>query len=166
MGKWLAMAAEQAGGPAAGIAAGLAAKEYLQRAYILEKEISACQAQLERLRAVAEAARTARPVNGGRSGASGKPGDRLASIVADIADYEGWLIVSLGRYIGIMRDIGERIGALDDGVHKLVLMKRYLCYEKWKKIASDLNYHVSHVMRVHGEALEIIKAGNYKHESK
>ena len=133
------------------------AKKYLQQAYILDNKIRADKAELDRVRSLAEAVRPA-PRQAAGAMLPHAPGDRLGEAVADIEELENRLIERLEQYILTMGEIESRIGRLEDETLKLVLRKRYLCYERWDKIAGDLNYHVSHIWRMHSRALQCLAA--------
>ena len=45
------------------------------------------------------------------------------------------------------------IAEVPDTTLRTLLTKRYLNFEKWEKIAVDLNYSWRQVMRLHGQAL-------------
>lgn len=135
----------------------MTAKRFLQQAYLLDVKIRADQAALERLRSLAE---TVRPAPKQAKGAM-QPhiaNDRLGDTIAEIGALEDQIIERLGQYILTMGEIEACIGRLEDETLKLILRKRYLCCERWEKIACDLNYHVSHIWRLHGKALKAMSA--------
>ena len=61
------------------------------------------------------------------------------------------------------------IRKVENDEYKLLLEKRYLCYESWDDIALDLNCSVSWTLKLHRKALravDIILAENIKEDSK
>jgi len=55
------------------------------------------------------------------------------------------------------------IDSVDDYNHRIILTKRYINFEHWKKIASDLTYSWHGIHRVHHEALEYLVKQNRAH---
>lgn len=53
-----------------------------------------------------------------------------------------------------MREAAEKIiGCLDDPVQQAVLLRRYISCQEWEDIATEMEYSVSHIYTLHGQAL-------------
>jgi len=49
---------------------------------------------------------------------------------------------------------------LDDNRYVAILVKRYVEFKSWHKIAYEMNYSIDHVFRLHGEALRAFERRN------
>lgn len=58
------------------------------------------------------------------------------------------------RLIDLKMRILTELHALDDMRYITILVKRYVEFKSWRKIAYEMNYSIDHVFRLHGEALK------------
>ena len=73
--------------------------------------------------------------------------------VARYADFAAQVDAQIDKLIDIKQEIAAVITEVPDTTLRTLLTKRYLNFEKWEKIAVDLNYSWRQVMRLHGQAL-------------
>jgi hypothetical protein len=90
---------------------------------------------------------------------------------------------AIGKMIDIERELEHELAALlqfkvdallvirkvENDEYKLLLEKRYLCYESWDDIALDLNCSVSWTLKLHRRALravDVILAEKLKEDNK
>ena len=69
------------------------------------------------------------------------------------ADFAAQVDAQIDKLIDIKQEIAAVIAEVPDTTLRTLLTKRYLNFEKWEKIAVDLNYSWRQVMRLHGQAL-------------
>ena len=132
----------------------MTAKQYLQRAYNLRRRIAAKEMHLEELRTQAEhitADLTGMPRGSGAS----SPVERIAVQIADLS----WeLRDDWDALIEIQEEIRKAIESLDDSVVVQILSLRYTSYKMWHEIASDTNYSVSYVFKLHSKGIKAMQS--------
>ena len=127
----------------------MTAKQWLMRAWHIERRIDRLLQEREALSARADAVRS--PVisdmpRGGRRRDWTDAADALMDLCADI-DRE---IRELCR---VKREVIEAIDAVEDMRLRRVLELRYRSYMSWEAIAGELGYDIRWVYRLHGRAL-------------
>ena len=134
----------------------MTAKEYLSQARYLDARIASKREQIQSLNDLATKCTSTwsdmpRSTNCGVS--------RMADCVMKIIDLENQISEDMIKLIDLKREITETIENLENIEYKIILEKRYLCYESWEMIADDMGYSVRQIHRMHGDALlEIIVA--------
>ena len=130
----------------------MTAKEYLLRAWHIDRRIDARIEERDRLFERVESVRSPRLTGMPRGGHSDWTAsvDRLIDLCHDI-DAE---IRELCR---IKREVNEAIDSVEDMRMRRVLELRYRNYMTWEQIAAERGYEVRHVHRLHGEALLHVK---------
>ena len=131
----------------------MTAKQYLLRAWQVEKRIDRLIGERDALRARMEAVRS--PVisdmpKGGRRRDWTDTVDALVDLCGDI-DRE---IRELCR---VKREVIDAIDAVEDMRLRRVLELRYRSYMSWEAIAGELGYDIRWVYRLHGMALRCIE---------
>ena len=86
----------------------------------------------------------------------GGTGQRIENATAKIVDMGNIIQSDIERLMVALGEIRQLVALVDDPVLKLVLHKRYLCYQKWEQIAADLNYSWQWLHKMHGRALNKI----------
>ena len=138
------------------------AKEYLSQAYRLDQRINSKKNQIVSLENVATSCTSA---------ITGMPRDPsptvspMADAVCKIVDIKNDLKDELTQLLIYKISILELIRDVTDIEYKLILEKRYLCYQQWEEIACDLNYSVSWVLKLHRKSLravDVVMAGKEK----
>jgi len=138
------------------------AKEYLSQAYRLDQRINSKKNQIVSLENVAMSCTSA---------ITGMPRDPsptvspMADAVCKIVDIKNDLKDELTQLLIYKISILELIRDVTDIEYKLILEKRYLCYQQWEEIACDLNYSVSWVLKLHRKSLravDVVMAGKEK----
>ena len=76
--------------------------------------------------------------------------------MAKIVDMENIISSDMELLMVALSEIRALIAIVDDPVLRLILHKRYLCYQKWEQIAADLGYAWTHTHRMHSKALNAI----------
>lgn len=130
------------------------AKEFLSQAYLLDQRVQSKMRQVEDLRALAcsvkgfvseEPVKHTRDVTG------------LQNAVVKILEEEQALNEEIDRLVEVRRAIREVIDRVQDLTMQLILEKRYLLFESWEKICSDLAYSERWVFDLHSRALGAVE---------
>lgn len=129
------------------------AQSYLQRARTLDDEINCKLDQVASLRAIATKATSTLSLvpKGGRYNQ-----DSMGDVVAKIVDLEREVNRDIDTLVGLKREIGNAIKAVEKPKHRELLERRYLCCKSWEQIAVDMCYDIRRVYQVHGEALAMV----------
>lgn len=127
-------------------------KQKLRSAFVLQKQIEAEYVELQNLRDNASRITPAYSLAPGGGGT----GQRIENAMAKIVDAENLIRSDIELLVVALGEIRQMIALVDDPVLRLVLHKRYLCYQKWEQIAADLNYSWQWLHKMHGRALRVI----------
>lgn len=131
----------------------MTAKEYLMRAWEIERRIERKIAEREALRARMLSVHSPQITGMPRGGKSHDWTDTVAAVI-DETDAINAEIAALCR---VKREVREAIDAVEDARQREVLELRYRCYMRWEEIAVALHYHVRWVQQLHGEGLCHVK---------
>lgn len=126
------------------------AKEYLGKAYRLDRRIDSKIEQAASLNALAAkctAAITGMPRNPNRKSSI------MADAVAKIVDLQAEINRDIDALVDLKREMVRAIKAVDNTEYQTLLELRYLCFKTWEQIAVDMGYSVRHVYRLHDEAV-------------
>lgn len=127
-------------------------KRKLRSAFAIQKQIEANYVEIQNLRDNANRitpAYSLAPRGGGN-------GQRIENAMAKIVDMENIISSDMELLMVALSEIRALIATVDDPVLRLILHKRYLCYQKWEQIAADLNYSWKQTHRLHNKALNKI----------
>lgn len=127
-------------------------KKKLRSAFAIQKQIEAEYVEQQNLRDNASRITPAYSLAPGGSGT----GQRIENAMAKIVDAENIIQSEMEILMVALGEIRALIATVDDPVLRLILHKRYLCYQKWEQIAADLSYTWVHTHRLHGKALNAI----------
>lgn len=127
-------------------------KQKLRSAFVLQKQIEAEYLELQNLRDNAGRITPAYSLAPGGGGS----GQRIENAMAKIVDMENIIQSDIELLMVALGEVRQLIALVDDQTLRLILHKRYLCYQKWEQIAADLNYSWQWVHKMHGRALNKI----------
>ena len=127
-------------------------KKKLRSAFAIQKQIEAEYVELQNLRDNASRITPAYSLAPGGSGT----GQRIENAMVKLADLETENSLDIEKLVEALAEIRRLIALVDDQTLRLILHKRYLCYQKWEQIAADLNYSWQWVHKMHGRALNEI----------
>ena len=127
-------------------------KHTLQSAWILQQLIDAYKIELQNLRDNANRITPAYSLAPGGGGS----GQRIENAMARIVDIENNIKQDTEIQLLAIDEIHSLMALVNDPLLKLLLHKRYVLYEKWEKIAVDLNYSWKQTHRLHNKALNMI----------
>lgn len=130
------------------------AKDYLQEAYIIDKKIKLDLEKLEAMKASLQGRAASYSSDGS------KPSNRRNSTedsLVRVLDYEKSIDEEIGMLTAKRAEIEENIMKVSDECLREVLTRRYLIYQKWEKIADEMNYGVRHIYKLHNKALSVFQ---------
>lgn len=70
-----------------------------------------------------------------------------------LIDLQNEINNEIDKLIDCKNYVAEIINAVDEGVYRDLLEKRYLCFKPWKQIADEINYCPRHIYRLRRLAL-------------
>lgn len=124
-------------------------KQRLKSAWVWQKQL---EADLQMLQDLKDLAEQITPVYSLAPG-GGSSNDKLGGTVAKMADMEVSVQSDIRMLTEALAATRALIKMLDDEKLQLILHKRYLNYQRWEVIATDLGYSYRRVTQMHGEAL-------------
>ena len=125
------------------------AKAYLQRYRAMRARYASMNREVNDLRASLTGITA--PLKDAPGG--GSTGDRMAAVVARIADLEGTMADALAEVDRALRDVLAAIDAVPDETQRAVLTLRYVEGLDWLSIQERMHYEKTQVYVIHGRAL-------------
>ena len=128
-------------------------KEYLEQVRYLDQRIDSKIEQLTSLKYLATKCTsilTGMPRTGGSGNSS------MENVLVKIVDLQEEINRDIDQLIDLKREVGRLIAGVDDLEYRVILEKRYLCYETWEQIATELGYSDKWVRQLHKRALDMI----------
>lgn len=125
----------------------MTAKEYLGQAYSIDRRVNI---ELEKIAAM-KSALDYKPPSLQGSGGSGSGG--LPEQIARVMDYEQRANRLIGELVSRKFEIAQTIDKVPDLRLREILVRRYLSFQKWEKIAVDMTIDIRWVFRLHQKAL-------------
>ena len=89
------------------------------------------------------------------------PGDKIGAYAAWHTDKLNELITERMKYMTLRNEAIQRINRLENGDQVDILMRRYVLYQTWGRIADETNYTKRHVFRLRNQALTAFEEVNY-----
>jgi DNA-directed RNA polymerase specialized sigma subunit len=133
-------------------------KAFLLQGKNAKELIAAKRERIEDWRKLAESISVTLKEDGGIGG-SGYKQSIIDNAVCNIVDLENEILAEVEALVNVERDIRTAIDQFTvDERHKTVLEMRYLNGYSWKAIASKLYYGEDWVCRLHGAALQEMRA--------
>lgn len=122
---------------------------WLNRAFHAEKNAKAWMAKLERDRSLAE--RISRSTSG--TGTGGAQSNTTEDCLIRLAETQEGVQNALRELAGIREEIAAVIRGVGDLDEQTILVRHFLAYEKFDKIAERMSYSESTVYRIYRSAL-------------
>ena len=130
------------------------AKEYLGKIYHIDSQIESKLQQLDSLKALA----TSTSITlSDMPGAATRNVHKKEDIIVKLIDLEREIDDDVDRLVDLKAEAMHAIAQVKNTRYRLLLEKRYLCYENWERIASDLGYSVRNITALHNKALQAFK---------
>jgi hypothetical protein len=128
------------------------AKQWLQRAYNIDRQIKSKQEMIQMWRGLAERITpTYQDTAIQSSGVS-----RTEKYLQLIADAEAEVEQNLNTLIIIKKEIGSIIQLISNSNYKVLLEQRYILCKKWEDIADFMDYSTENIFKMHGDALNVV----------
>ena len=144
----------------------MTAKEYLNQAYYIDREINLTLAKADKLRQSLYGRAVTYDSTGGVKSSSDK--DVIGKTIEKIDEYERKANELIDGLIEKRIEIENTIKAVPDSVQREVLERRYLLFQEWeseydrntgeykKGICEEMKYSRAQIFRIHGKALEFV----------
>jgi len=129
----------------------MTAKEYLQRAYRLDKLIESEERELSRLRALSE--RVNAPDMSRERVTGGEAGNKRENIILKMIEQEKRINDTIEQLVEVRADIRAKIELVNDDTQRLLLVYRYIDHMTWESIAEKIHYTYQWVHKLHARAL-------------
>lgn len=132
----------------------MTAKEYLSQAFHIDQRINSKLEQIQSLRDLLTKTGpnlTDMPKN------PNKGASRTEDYILKIVDIESEIDKDIDRLVSLKAEIMGVIKAVSDADCQLLLEERYLCFNTWEDIASDMNFSVRNIHVLHSKALGMVK---------
>lgn len=130
------------------------AEEFLSQAYRIDLQIQSKVDQLARIRACAGG-------SGMRYGdvkvQSSARDSMVENAVLKIMEEERAINEEIDRLVETKRQIREVINQVSDVTYRLILEKRSLLFETWRKIGIDMNLSERWAQIIHREAVKVVQ---------
>ncbi|MDR1364888.1 MAG: DUF1492 domain-containing protein [Oscillospiraceae bacterium] len=133
------------------------AKEFLSKAYLIDKRINSKVEQILKLRELATKANSVlsdMPPNSTRNF------KKMEDAIVKILSLENEISEDIKYLAGLKQDIVKAIKEIKNIKYQTILEMRYLCFKTWEQIAVDLNYGIDNVFRIHKKALKKVNFKN------
>lgn len=128
-------------------------KDWLNRAYLIDKEIKSLKSELEKANLEATSLATQRIEEKVQTS---KVNNADYAILKCI-EYSEQITEKLGELYATKIEISETISRVDDGKSRVLLRMRYLEYRPWGEIANEMDYSKRNIYYIHDKALEEVK---------
>lgn len=129
-------------------------KEYLKKAYYKKMEIMSIRHQIESWRDVAMVITPSYQKSEGHN--PNRNIDKMEKAIVKMLDYEQKLEIKADAITDACKEVEACIEAIEDERYRSVLRYRYLCFYDWDEIADLMHYKKRYVLKLHGEALEMV----------
>lgn len=130
-------------------------RSFLEQAYRIDQRINCKIEQVSALRSLAAKATSTIT---DMPGSPNRNVHRMEDIVLKIVDLEAEINADIDELVDLKAEIMKLIKKVESIDGRLVLEKRYLCFEKWEQIAVEMGFSTRQVYRVHDKALEEMAA--------
>ena len=130
------------------------AKEYLNQAYKLNNRINSKLEQLEVLKSLSMKVTSC--FSDVKVIHASNEKSQMEKNLVKIIDLSVEINDEINELIRLKSEIAETIREVDDVNCELLLVKRYISGKSWEEIAEEMQYSISGIFRIHGEALKKI----------
>lgn len=132
----------------------MTSKAYFRQAYRLDQRINA---KIEQLTTLNDLATKCTTVITGMPGNPNKGRSSVEEIVVKIIALENEINDDIDSLVDLKSEMVRVIKAVNNTELQTLLELRYLCFKTWEQIASELDYTVDNVYRLHREALKYVR---------
>jgi len=130
------------------------AYEFLSQAYLLEQRI---QTKLQHVSSLRSLAQTVSSFADSEPVVHTRNVTRMEDTVIRIMEQEQELNAEIDRLVDLKREIMEVLGGVKEMNFRLILEKRYLCFESWPKIGEEMGHTKRWAQIKHKAALRVVQ---------
>lgn len=127
-------------------------KEKLKGAMYAQRTL---EGELDKLQELRNLAQKVTPAYSQSPGGSGNA-QKLENSIAKIIEQEKIIAECCNELCAQLAEVRALVALLPMGPMRLVMQRRYLNYQKWERIATELHYSWQNVHRLHSKALDYI----------
>lgn len=128
--------------------------DYLSQAYMLEQRI---QTKLQHVSSLRSLAKTVSSFTGNEPVVHTRNVTQLEDTVIKIMEQEQELNAEIDRLVDLKREIMDVLDEVKDMNFRLILEKRYLCFESWSKIGEEMGHTDRWAQLKHEAALRVVQ---------
>ena len=129
-------------------------KEYLNQAYWLDRRIDS---KLEQLSALKDMATRTTSVMSGEVVSHTRNVSSMQDVIVKIITMENEVNADIDRLVDLKAEIAGVICQVRNESYKLILEKRYLCFQTWAQIGADLHYTRRWLLTKHDRAVDVVE---------
>lgn len=130
-------------------------KEYLSQAFYINRKIDVMIKKAEEMKR----SLYGKSINYENDGTqSGNHINVTETALFKVLEYEERINAEIDRLVDLRLEIENAIMSVNDDVQREVLERRYLLFEKWEKIAVEMNIDLRWIYRLHKKALLTIES--------
>ena len=130
-------------------------KEYLSQAKFLDQRINS---KIQQVAALNDLATKATSTLTGMPRNPNHATSTMEEAITKIIDLQAEINRDIDTLVDLKRDLSATIKAVGNTEYQTVLEKRYLCFQSWEQIAVELGYDLRWLYRIHGKALDEVRA--------
>ena len=128
--------------------------DYLSQAYMLEQRI---QTKLQHVSSLRSLAKTVSSFTGNEPVVHTRNVTQLEDTVIKIMEQEQELNAEIDRLVDLKREIMDVLDEVKDMNFRLILEKRYLCFESWPQIGREMGHTDRWAQVKHQMALKVVR---------
>lgn len=128
----------------------MTAKQFMNRARRVDKEIAALEQMIERTRDNLTRITQNYDSDGAQSTKDPHKYDRLLELESKVTD-------KVNEQLAVKAETIDVISQLKDQRHRIILTEHYLNMKTWEQVAVEINYSWRQVMNLHGNALQEVQ---------
>lgn len=130
-------------------------KEYLSQAKFLDQRINS---KIQQVAALNDLATKATSTLTGMPRNPDHATSTMEEAITKIIDLQAEINQDIDTLVDLKRDLSATIKAVGNTEYQTILEKRYLCFLSWEQIAVDMGYDLRWLYRIHGKALDEVRA--------
>ena len=131
----------------------MTAKEYLSQARFLDMQI---KSKLDQLQSLNDLATKCTSVISDMPKMPNKSVSSMADTIHKIIDLQCEINRDIDEMVHLKNQIVHVIDKVKKTDYRMILEKRYLCFQNWEEIAADMSLDLRWLYRLHGRALEAV----------
>ena len=132
----------------------MTAKEYLQRAWQIDRRIQDKMNQAERLK---EMATNVTATLSGMPGSASRNNHKMDGAIATMMDMAKDIETETERLLRVQTETMQTIWAVEDDTCRTLLELRYISFLPWESIADEMDVSKRRVLQLHAKSLKMVE---------